>query len=401
MTDESRHAPTILMLTTNFPRRVRGDTTGTFVYDLAEQLAQDHDVLVIAPHDHTGTRSHQIITRRLSVARVRYFWPQKLQRLAYGFGIPDNLRKSWLARIQLPLLMLAFMFAAIRHGRTRDIVVCHWSLTALAALPLRWFWRIPIVLVAHGGDIRLAPRTFTRWLVSRVDWMVSAHDDLIEYVQSLDVPTPLLRIRNLTGTIPNTNAETRLTLRDELGVGHGPLVLFVGRLTEFKDPLTFVEAVPHVLARAPEARCLLVGDGPLRTDVEIRIDALGLAGYVKVAGHRSDVLEILRLATVFVAVSPITNLWSTTLIEAMHAGVPCVVTDSGGASETLSSGIDSMLVPSSDPRALADAIVELLNDDELRNRLAEGARRLLQRQGFLREQIKAQWTGLIAKATAS
>ncbi len=391
----------VLMLTTNFPKRVRGDTTGTFVYDLAHSLSKDHDVLVVAPHDQGTTRSRETVSNRFTIERVRYFWPRRFQRLAYGFGIPDNIRRSRLARIQLPLLILAFVVAAIRRSRDRDLIICHWTLTALAALPTRSLRRIPIVLVIHGADIRLPPRWFTRWLLNRVDRIVSAHDDLLEFVDDLHISTPTRRIRNLTGPLPRQTPAEREELRHELGLGEGPYVVFVGRLSEFKDPITLVHAAPNVLAEIPMARFLIVGDGPLRPDLEKSIDDLDLQDAVTVTGHRSDVLEILGLATVFVAISPITNLWSTTLIEAMRAGIPCVVSDAGGAAAVLAHRQHALLVPPQSPPRLAEAIVELLSDPELRLRIARTATAFLKQDGFLPDQIEEAWRSLLKEVTVS
>jgi len=154
----------------------------------------------------------------------------------------------------------------------------------------------------------------------------------------------------------------------------GPLVGNVARLAEQKDHRTLLAAVPAVVARRPGTRFVIAGDGELREELERAAEGLP----VDFLGHREDVPMLLASLDVFAFPSQFEGL-CLAVIEAQAAGVPVVATSVGGLRETVVDGETGLLVPPRDPRALADAIVRLLDDPELSARLAEEARRRAQR----------------------
>jgi glycosyltransferase involved in cell wall biosynthesis len=111
----------------------------------------------------------------------------------------------------------------------------------------------------------------------------------------------------------------------------------VGRLTWKKDPDCLLAAARAVLQEAPEARFLIVGDGPLRPQVEKRAEDLGIHGRCLFAGTVSDVLPFLRACDVFVLSSVIEGM-PNALLEALACGKPAVVTDAGGNGEVVQDG---------------------------------------------------------------
>ena len=151
-------------------------------------------------------------------------------------------------------------------------------------------------------------------------------------------------------------------VRAELGIPAGaPVVGTVGRLTRQKGYADLIEAAALLVARAPDVRFLIVGDGELRPELEARAEALGLAGRIVFAGARPDVERVLRAMDVFA----ISSLWEglpTVVMEAMAAGVPVVATDIPGNNDLVSHGGTGWLVPVGDPRAMADRLSLALTD---------------------------------------
>jgi glycosyltransferase involved in cell wall biosynthesis len=163
-----------------------------------------------------------------------------------------------------------------------------------------------------------------------------------------------------------------------------PLVGFVGRLTKVKNPGLFVEAARLVLARAPEARFCLVGDGELRPEVERQIAALGLADRVRLAGWQRDMPSVYADLDVLTLTS-LNEGTPATAIEALAAEVPVVATAVGGVADVVEDGLSGLLVPSGDATALATSISALLSDPGRGQDLARaGQRDVLARFGLER-----------------
>lgn len=157
-------------------------------------------------------------------------------------------------------------------------------------------------------------------------------------------------------------ATDRPALRRELGLSADrKYVVTVARFHPIKDHRTLLEAFARVAQRLPNVDLVLVGDGPLRVDLETQARELGLAERVQFWGVRRDVARILQAADLFVLPS-ISEAASLTLLEAMSCGCPVVVTDVGGNPEIVREGVDGLRVPRGNSAAMAAAIERLASD---------------------------------------
>jgi glycosyltransferase involved in cell wall biosynthesis len=161
----------------------------------------------------------------------------------------------------------------------------------------------------------------------------------------------------------------RAALRDELALD-GPTLAFAGRLGPQKALGVALEAVASV----PATSLVIAGDGPDRGRLEARARELGVDGRTRFLGgvSRDAVLRLFRAADATVLSSSWENL-PHTVLEALAVGSPVVATAVGGVPEVVRDGENGLLVPPNDPAALASAIRGLLEDDELRRRLADAA----------------------------
>jgi glycosyltransferase involved in cell wall biosynthesis len=156
--------------------------------------------------------------------------------------------------------------------------------------------------------------------------------------------------------------------------GDGMLAGVVTVLREQKRVDLFIDAAPRVLARVPEAKLVIVGNGPLRAELEARAAALGLSDERRFAfvGFRRPAARYLRALDVYV----LPSAWEALpigILEALACGVPQVTTDVGGTAEAVTEHT-GILVPPRDAESLADAIVELLSDAARRSRLGKASR---------------------------
>lgn len=147
--------------------------------------------------------------------------------------------------------------------------------------------------------------------------------------------------------------------RRSLGLTTEPIVVCPGRLCHQKGQDLLVRAWPAVVASVPDARLVLVGDGPIRSQLE----ALLVGFDAHVLGERADVADILRAAQVVVMPSRWEGM-SLAMLEAMATAKPVVITDVGGARETVGRGAGA-IVPIGDIDRLGAAIVRRLTDADL------------------------------------
>ncbi|HEV8439987.1 MAG TPA: glycosyltransferase [Methylomirabilota bacterium] len=187
--------------------------------------------------------------------------------------------------------------------------------------------------------------------------------------------------------IPNGVSEEALRIsgdgrrkRQELGVPmDAPVVGAVSRLAWKKGLRYLLDTWPRLVEALPAVRIAVVGDGPLRPELEAQARKLGIRDRVLFLGARQDALELMRAFDVFVLPSLVEGM-SNALLEAMAAARPVVATDVGGNSEVMVDGETGFLVPAEDPGALGAAIVKLLHAPELaRDMGAAGRRRVTER----------------------
>ncbi len=153
----------------------------------------------------------------------------------------------------------------------------------------------------------------------------------------------------------------------------------VGRLQPVKDQVTLVRAMIEMWKSDEAARkwlrLALIGDGPLRAQIEELLKRENAAEYAWLAGARDDVPELMRGLDLFVLPSLAEGV-SNTLLEAMASGLPVVATRVGGNPELMKEGESGMLVPPADPRAMAAAIQGYFENRDLARRHGQCAREI-------------------------
>lgn len=163
-------------------------------------------------------------------------------------------------------------------------------------------------------------------------------------------------------------------LRGPLGIPERALVVgFVGRFVAIKDLATLVRAFARVSAQRPDAVLLLVGDGPLRAEIDALVAALALQKQVHLVGWIEDVAPV--HATIDIcALSSLNEGTPVAVIEAMAAAKAVVATRVGGVADVVEHERTGLLVPPQSPEALADAILRLAVDPAERSRMGAAGR---------------------------
>jgi glycosyltransferase involved in cell wall biosynthesis len=176
--------------------------------------------------------------------------------------------------------------------------------------------------------------------------------------------------------------EERLRLRQALGVGTDtPLAVFVGRLDYQKELPWLLGAWARVIREIPTARLALVGDGPLREQIHQKARELGVYDHVIFTGRlqMDGLLKWLQAGDVFTLVSAVEGL-PCSVIEAMSAGMPSVLSDIPAHAQLVDHGVHGLLTELSNEDAIARGLVEVLRDPEMRTRMGAAARQRMLEQ---------------------
>lgn len=246
----------------------------------------------------------------------------------------------------------------------------------------------------HGRDmndidgrnaIYLRLRKMFRPLISRY---IAVSRDLAQWLRE-QIQVPAARVVQICNGVDEQRFRARASwLREVLPAGFAPpgvVVLgSVGRLSGEKDHLTLVRAFGRARELCPAPllpllRLVLVGDGPLKEDIEREIRTAQLAGQVWMPGARGDIAEILRAFDIFVLPSLGEGI-SNTILEAMASGLPVIATRVGGNPELVVENETGVLVPAADPEAMARAIVNYATQPMLMRQHGQAGRARVERE---------------------
>jgi glycosyltransferase involved in cell wall biosynthesis len=269
-----------------------------------------------------------------------------------------------------------------RAGRP-DIVHTHGSKAGFLGRLAARRQRVPAVIhTVHGWSFHDYMPRRNRALFAGVERLAARWTDRIVTVSELDrdkglaarigSPDQYAVIHELNDLEPFLSADDApAASRARLGLPpDAPVIGTVGRLSEQKDPTTFVHAAAAVVAEVPEARFVMVGHGPLRRPVERLVTDLGLRDRFLFTGVRPDVPAILRSFDVFL----LTSLWEgmpLVIPQAMACRVPVVASTADGNRELIRDGDNGLLAPPRSTDQLTRGVLRLLRDRDLRNRIVE------------------------------
>ncbi|HIP71145.1 MAG TPA: glycosyltransferase family 4 protein [Anaerolineae bacterium] len=151
------------------------------------------------------------------------------------------------------------------------------------------------------------------------------------------------------------------------------VIISLGRLADVKNWPLLLDAVEVVLQKHPDARFVLVGDGPERPSLEKKVAQMSVANRIEFVGRvpYEEVPAYLKAADLFCYAS-VTETQGLVTLEALAAGLPVVAVDASGTSETVEDGVDGILTPE-DSQALAEGMDKLLSDQDLYRRMQKAA----------------------------
>ncbi len=375
---------TALVTATTFPRW-KDDTEPAFVFALSSLLAKKgYKIVVLAPH-YPGAKKFEIMGQ-LKVYRFPYFYPTKLERLCYDGGILENMKKSFLAKVQVPFLLLSEYFHIVKIIKKEkiDFIHAHWIVPQgfLAAL-IRKFYKIPYITTAHAGDVfplrKSSMKKIAAFALNNASFITAnssfTRNSILMISNSKNIEVIPMGV-DLTDFNPKKKDSS---IRKKYGI-QNEFLLFVGRLAEKKGVEYLIKAMPDVLNKLPNAKLLIVGDGSEKEKLTNLTNELNLKNNVIFAGKikNDDLPKLYATADVFVGPSIVTEKGDTeglgvVFLEAIASGTCVIGTNVGGIPDIIKTNETGILVEEKNPAQLASAIIIMLKNKKLQTKLKKNA----------------------------
>jgi glycosyltransferase involved in cell wall biosynthesis len=312
------------------------------------------------------------------------------------FRITDKARARGLTYYEIP-----------EHGKfdlrvvraIRDVVIRHninlihshdYKSDLFAYLVRRWLWRRPIALVstAHAwvmlgvrGELY---RRLDLWLMRRFNHLLAVSQATKDEMTAAGVSAANISVvHNAIDTEVWSPLQSTTNLREELGIGQAfPVIGYVGRIMPEKDLDTWLHVAALVAEKYPSARFVLVGegrDGTTLRHLQKLATTLGISAQVIFTGYRESLVPAYATFDIFVLTSRREGL-PNSVLEAMAMGLPVVTTDVAGTSELVLDGATGFVLPQGDVHGIAQAIITLADNHQLRLQMGTGGRKRVEQE---------------------
>ncbi|HEY1033353.1 MAG TPA: glycosyltransferase [Pseudoxanthomonas sp.] len=365
--DAGQGRQTVLIVASTYPRWP-GDGEPGFVHELARRLVDKYRVVVLAPNAPGAKRRENMDD--VEIWRYRYA-PRRWETLVHGGGMLQQLRKSPWKWLLLPTFAAGQVFAVSRALRLvrPALIHAHWSIPqgVLVAIARELsFSRVPLGVTSHGADVMGLSGSFyslmRRWLRRQCAFWTVVGPALAERLVRERVGRSAADFPMIPMGVDLFSRFTRDGKPQARDINQ---VLYVGRLVPGKGLDVLVDAMKLVRQRHPDARLLLVGDGPLKQALKGRIAKLDLDRCVQFAGSLGNAAlpPVYRRACVHAAPFTLPQGFGLTLIESVGCGCPVVTTPFSAAPNI---GIGSPMVEivdAGDVPALANALSDRLGGE--------------------------------------
>jgi phosphatidylinositol alpha-1,6-mannosyltransferase len=352
----------LLILSVEFPPGPGG--YGTLAHQAALQLSElGWQVRVASPQDHASPAE---------IARFNRSQPYPILR--------DR-------KVEPPILEGLYRLGKALHQASvdrPDVILAIGRHSAWVGALVSTLFSIPFAVVGVGTEFLVEgqlDRALTRWAFSKAGLLVAISDYAYGLARSRGFDLSRAQVLRLgadeTLYRPGIPVDG---LRQRLGLDGERILLTVGQVSERKAQDVVVQALPAILEKLPNVTYLIAGLPTRQKELEKLAGELGVAGRVRFAGrvNQSELPAYYNLAEVFVLVSRQAGKddvegFGIAAVEAALCGKPAVVSRSSGLVEAVVPGETALVVPPDDPPATADAILQLLENDRMRQDMGSAA----------------------------
>src|SRR5438093_1718401 len=356
------------MLTWEFPPRIIGGIS-THVYHLSRALVEKGTPVRVITCDFPNAPAEEIIDG-VSVSRVD------------SGRVPESNFLLWIYHLNSQMISKTTeLFETERF----DLIHAHDWVVGRAAVELKNRLGLPLISTIHAteigrggsldGEYRRKVRDMERLLVDQSDGIICCSNYMLDHIQH-ELSAANAKIRVIANGVEssrfNGGRQPQLILT---GISEDrKIILCVGRIVREKGIFTLLEALDKLRTRGKDVSLVFVGEGPLKEDLAKEVLRRRLSDRVKITGFVDQETLVSLYNSCDASVLPSHyEPFGMVALEAMASRVPVVVSDVGGLSEIVEDGVTGVKVPSSDPHALAEGILRVLDNRELSERLKENA----------------------------
>jgi len=393
----------VMMLSWEFPPRVIGGIS-PHIYNLSRNLVKNGVKVHVVTCDFPGSPAHETL-EGVEVHRID----------SYQNPAPDF--ATWVYLMNVNMQKEA---AAIAHGLNDEIDIFHahdW-LVATAGIGLKHVFRKPFFATMHSTEIgrrngihtdyeRMIHET-EAWLTYEAWKIICCSDYMISHVRWAFglPPDKLIKVPNGVNLEAYSNKEKEYLskLRNRFALPEEKIVLFVGRLVHEKGAQVLVSAVPRVLDKV-NAKFIIVGNGYMKDQLSDLARGMGVSHKVIFTGFLDDAtLRGLQQCADVSVVPSLFEPFGIVALEAMAAGSPVVVSDTGGLSEIVDHDVDGVKIYPGSPESLSWGITRVLTDEEYARHLKANAHKKVEEKynwNTIAQQTKAVYEAVLNEHSKS
>ena len=372
--------------------RYENDTRGLMVSEYARNLiASGYEVHVVAPND--GAPKYEMMNG-VHVHRFNYFIP-KLQRLAYGAGIPTNLRTSKLAKFQVPFFGLSFLWNALKVAKDCDIIHAQWVPPGFVGAIIKKILRKKLFITVRAVPWNKGlKKNISKFALSTADHVFGNSSFTLQKAKEvceLKSSSVFHNSIDLKKFSPGYN-ENQRQLKKFYNIHDEDFVLFsMGLLVEKKGFEYLIESYKILKALDDKYRLIIAGSGPREKQLKKLAEGTDIIFTGKLEADETPLYY--RMCDLFVLPSIVdskgeTETLGVVLLEAMACGKACVASRVGGIPDVVKNEETGLLVPEKDEHALVMAITYLKNDFAYRYTLGKNARKRVEEKFGWRKDIE-------------
>ena len=386
----------IIYISTAFPR-TRDDRINPWLFETVKRLSKKNYKIKVFTSSYKGIKQKEI--NGIEIYRFRYL-PKNIEILTHDVSVPER----WKMGIKYRLMIIPYILSGAVNSlifaikENFDIIHVHWPFPHIIfGLIMKMIKQKPLICSFHGGEIIFLENMP---LFLKIIFKFLFNFSCFYTVNSSFTRRKLLKFIGYRKKKRIRVIPFGITLREikkERKIKRENIrILFAGRLIERKGVHILLESFAKVNKSFVNTELVIAGDGPLKEKLIEITKKLGIEDKVFFKGHlTSDELEKeYSEADIFVLPSihdtrGDTETLGVVLIEAMEYGIPVIASDVGGIPDIVKDGYNGILVPEKDVDALANAIIRLIEDKELREKFIKNAKK------YIKE--KFNWDKIIEK----
>lgn len=360
----------LLITASTFPRW-ENDTEPRFILDYAKAMTKYYDVTVLAPSA-VGAGTKETI-EGIKVLRYHYFPIHKWETLCYPGAIVPRIKEKRIRIFLVPFLLLALRFQLRKLSKQFDVIHHHWLIPqGICQIGIKG---TPFIITGHGGDVaslNIGPLKSAKVKCMKEAIGVTAvSQPLADKMKELH---PTVNPTVISMGVDCDNFGEQYRKEQFFSQGKGKVLLFVGRLAEKKGVTYLLDAMKNI-----DAKLVIVGNGPLRNELEEKAALLGDKVTFLGAKNHTELREIYASADIMVVPSVTAKDGDqeglpVVVMEAMASGLPVVASMSGGISQMICDRENGLLCEEKNVAQLSDQINSILYDEELYEKLKKGSK---------------------------